>query len=87
MQTIDLSEISSQFGFSMSYLTKIFTRQMEMPPTKYIREYRINLAKQLLRNQSLSISEVGELVGYPDQFHFSKIFKQVTGKSPSEYRS
>ena len=44
-------------------------------------------AKQLLRNPNLSISVVGKKVGYPDQFHFSKIFRQATGMSPSEFRT
>lgn len=87
MHVIDLGKLASDFGFSISYLTKIFTNQTGVPPTKYIKEYRIGLAKQLLRNEKLPISEVGASVGYPDQFHFSKIFKQVTGMSPTEYRS
>lgn len=86
MHTIDLGEICSELGFSVSYLAKIFTRQKGMPPTKYIKEYRINVAKQLLKNTQMTISEIGGFVGYPDQFHFSKVFKQETGMSPSEYR-
>jgi len=85
-ETIDLTVLSSCFGFSISYLTKIFTKYMNMTPSKFIKEYRINISKQLLRNLSLPISTVGEKVGYPDQFHFSKTFKQITGISPSDYR-
>ena len=76
-----------EFGFSVSYLTKIFTKFTGKTPSKYIRDYRISLAKQLLRNPNLSISVVGKKVGYPDQFHFSKIFRQATGMSPSEFRT
>lgn len=59
---------------------------MNMTPSKFIKEYRINISKQLLWNFSLPISTVGDKVGYPDQFHFSKTFKQITGMSPSDYR-
>ncbi|AJH00689.1 two-component system response regulator [Clostridium beijerinckii] len=85
-ETIDLAALASHFGFSISYLTKIFTKYMNMTPSKFIKEYRINISKQLLWNFSLPISTVGEKVGYPDQFHFSKTFKQITGMSPSDYR-
>ena len=87
MDLLELSEIAARFGFSVSYLTKIFTKQIGKTPSKYIRDYRIDIAKQLLRNPELSISTVGKQVGYPDQFHFSKIFKQATGASPSDYRT
>lgn len=87
MDVLELGEIAAQFSFSVSYLTKIFTRLVGKTPSKYIRDYRINIAKQLLRNPNLSINTVGKKVGYPDQFYFSKIFKQATGLSPSEYRA
>lgn len=87
MDLLELGEIAEKFGFSVSYLTKIFTKLTGKTPSKYIRDYRVSIAKQLLRNPSLSISAVGKKVGYPDQFHFSKIFKQATRYSPSEYRS
>ena len=87
MELLELGEIAEKFGFSVSYLTKIFTKFTGKTPSKYIRDYRISLAKQLLRNPNLSISVVGKKVGYPDQFHFSKIFRQATGMSPSEFRT
>ena len=87
MDVLELGAIASNFGFSVSYLTKIFTKLTGKTPSKYIRDYRINVAKQLLRNQNLSVAAVGKKVGYPDQFHFSKIFKQATGFNPSEYRT
>ena len=87
MDLLELGEIAGKFNFSVSYLTKIFTKLTGKTPSKYIRDYRISMSKQLLRNPNLSISAVGKKVGYPDQFHFSKIFKQATGLSPSDYRN
>ena len=49
---------------------------------------RINEAKHLLSlKKELSVKEVGEAVGYPDPFYFSRIFKQLTGLAPKEYRN
>jgi YesN/AraC family two-component response regulator len=84
---INLSALADSFGFSLSWLTKLFIKYANITPSKYIKEYRMNIAKQLLRDSSLTISNISQQTGFLDQFHFSKAFKQVTGVSPSEYRS
>jgi YesN/AraC family two-component response regulator len=83
---IDLNIIADHFSFSPSYLTKIFVKYTNITPSKYILNYRINIAKQLLGDFSLTINMVANMVGYTDPFHFSKSFKQVVGKSPASYR-
>jgi len=83
---IDLNVIADHFSFSPSYLTKIFVKHFNITPSKYIQNYRINIAKQLLGDYSLTINMVANLVGYTDQFHFSKSFKQVVGMSPTAFR-
>jgi two-component system, response regulator YesN len=83
---IDLNIIADYFSFSPSYLTKIFVKHANITPSKYIMNYRINIAKQLLGDFSLTINMVATMVGYTDPFHFSKTFKQVAGLSPASYR-
>lgn len=83
---IDLNIIADHFSFSPSYLTKIFLEHNEITPSKYISNYRINIAKQLLGDPTLSIKTIANKVGYTDPFHFSKSFKKVTGVSPTSYR-
>lgn len=85
-KTIDINTISEHFGFSSSYMTKIFSKHDGITPSKYIRKFRINKAKQLLADNSLSIHIIANAVGYSDPFHFSKSFKQETGFSPATYR-
>lgn len=85
--SIDLGNLSANFGFSAPYLTKIFTKYEHIAPSKYIMQYRINVAKQLLADDTIPISIVSEQTGFSDQFHFSKTFKQLTGMSPSQYRA
>ncbi|MCI6509532.1 MAG: helix-turn-helix domain-containing protein [Prevotella sp.] len=56
-------------------------------PNSYIRSLQIKRAHELLGTQTdLSISQIARLCGFYDMSHFSKIFKQCTGVSPSQYR-
>ena len=84
---INFNQIAQKFNFNPSYLSKIFTKYVGENPSKYLISLRINEAKQLLlSNDGLSVKTIGELVGYPDQYHFSHVFKSLCGKSPSEFR-
>lgn len=83
---IDFNAISEHFGFSSAYLSKIFTRQEGVPPSQFMRSYRIGVAKQLLSDPCLPVAAVANMVGYTDPFHFSKSFKKETGSSPAAYR-
>lgn len=86
-QDLNLESISKQFNFNSSYLTKLFIKHTGEPPSKYLITLRINEAKYLLANdKTLPVKEVGERVGYPDPYYFSRIFKQVTGLTPREFR-
>ena len=83
---LDLNTISQKFGFSSSYLTKIFNKVENMPPSKYIRNYRMGIAKQLMNDKGMTLQQVAAAVGYNDPFHFSRSFKQTFNMNPSEYR-
>jgi two-component system response regulator YesN len=84
---IDFTSLASEFGFSVPYLSKIFLKYSGITPSKYLRNHRLSISKQLLRNPELSIADISQLTGYLDPFHFSKSFKHVYGISPSECRS
>jgi two-component system, response regulator YesN len=85
---IRLGEISEKLGITTDYLSKAFKRHTGETPLKHIIKLRMNEAKQLLAsNPSLDVRTVGEIVGYEDQFYFSRVFKIHVGLYPSEYRS
>ena len=83
---INFAKIASAYNFSASYLTKIFKEHIGMPPIRYLIEYRIKVAKSLLRDTNLSVKEVAEKTGFIDQFYFSKCFKSYCGVTPSQYK-
>ncbi|MDQ8733085.1 response regulator [Paenibacillus sp. LHD-38] len=83
---VSLEQIARNFNFNASYLSKLFIKHTGELPSRYLMALRINEAKYLLANRRhLSVKEVGEQVGYPDQFYFSRIFKQMTGCTPKDY--
>lgn len=84
---IDLNSIAANLGFSASYLTKIFNRIEQTTPSKFIRNYRMGIAKQLMDDKTFTIQQIAARIGYNDPFHFSKSFKQTFGISPTEYRA
>jgi len=86
MHEVDFSVLAANLGFSSAYLTKIFTKHVGESPIKYLTGVRINEAKRLLADTTIPIHGVGESVGYPDQFYFSKTFRKWTGINPSAYR-
>lgn len=85
---ISLHELGDKFGFTPEYLGKIFKKHTGETLSKYLTKLRMNEAKQLLlNNPEMSIQKVGELVGYKDDFYFSRAFKNYTGIQPSKFRN
>ncbi len=86
-EQIDFASLAKSLGFSSAYLTKLFNKYEKCAPVKYLTELRIAEAKALLYNTDLSIKEVGALVGYENQFYFSRVFRKTMSCTPSEYRA
>ncbi len=83
---INLNLIANSLNYSPGYLTKVFLQEYNCSPSKFIISLRIQKAQFLLHTTDLSIRQIGEAVGYPEQGYFSRIFKKQTGSSPYEYR-
>ena len=83
---INFADISKEFGFSSSYLRKIFHQVTGQSLIEYLTQVRIEKAKKLLAQKKLTISEISLAVGYPDVQSFSRAFKQQTGSSPIHFQ-
>jgi YesN/AraC family two-component response regulator len=85
---VDLETLARAFELSPSQMCKLFRKYRDDTPVRYLMTLRMNEAKRLLLQlPSLEVKEVGQLVGYPDQFYFSRTFKRATGMSPTEFRA
>lgn len=70
-----------------TYYRNIFIAVFNTPPTKYIQQYRVDKSKELLVNTELSVDEIAVKVGFANASYFCKVFKSLTGKTPSEFAS
>ncbi len=84
---ISLESVADSIALSAPYLSRLFSSQIGKTFIDYLTDLRIAKACQLLREGRLSIKEISSAVGYTDPNYFSRIFKRVIGKTPSEYRS
>jgi len=73
-------------GLGYESFRKKFESAVGMPPGRYVMARRIERARKLLALQSLTNSEISGMLGFHDEFHFSKTFSRLTGLSPREFR-
>ena len=83
---ISIAETAAYVGLDRSYLYSIFREMLNMSPSEYLINYRIEKACFLIANPDLSIGEISRSVGYEDSLLFSKVFKNIKGVSPRAYR-
>ena len=80
-----MESMAALLNLSTSRFSHIYTEIFHISPKKDLITERMNMACFLIQSQGYSISEVARKVGYDNLYHFSKQFKAVTGKAPSEY--
>ena len=82
----NLSVLATEYGYSATYLGKLFHKIIGVSFSDYLLNARINYAKLLLLNSELSIMEISEKLGYCDAAHFINQFKRIVGCTPGAYR-
>ncbi|AJY74225.1 response regulator transcription factor [Paenibacillus beijingensis] len=85
-EDISLEEVAEYVHLNPFYLSKILKQQIGETFIDLVTRLRIEKAKALMASESLSLKEVCFEVGYKDPNYFSRVFKRVTGITPSEYR-
>ena len=86
MKEISMQDAARMMNYSDAYFCKLFKQCFDQNFTSYLTGFRVNEAKKLLRDRSISVKDVSMQVGYYDSNYFAKVFKRITGMIPSEYR-
>lgn len=86
-EVITLKDISGYIGFSTYYFTKFFKRNTGKTFIQFLNEYRIEKAKWILLNEDIAVAEMVERIGIGSIKTYYRLFKEITGMSPKEYRS
>lgn len=81
-----LSEVADAAGYHEKYLSHIFKKQFGMGFSEYLRLIRIKYALILIDNGVSSMKNVAQLSGFSDPFYFSRVFTEVMGQSPRQYK-
>lgn len=84
---LTLSDVAKEFGYSPNYLSTLIKKQTGNPFTYHVNNMRVEGAKLLLKEQPLSLREIAYSCGFEDEKYFMRVFKNITGMTPSEYRN
>ncbi len=85
-ENVTLTEVANAVSVSTFHLSHLFKEKIGSSPIKYVIQCRMDRAKEMLRNEKISISEVALSVGYDNPNYFSMLFKKMEGISPAAYR-
>ncbi len=86
MEDLSLQDAASRLNYSEPYFCKFFKQQFDVNFITYLTQLRVEKAKRLLADVAVNVRDVGQQVGFHDSSYFAKVFRRITGVSPSEYR-
>lgn len=86
-QTLSLAEMAAVVQMSPHYFASLFKQSTGLAPYQYVTQCRIERAKQLLMQPELTIVEVCHQIGFQNQSHFTKVFREHTATTPKAYRN
>ncbi len=84
---ITIRDLSEYTNVSSSYLSRQFAKELGLPISDYIREKKIELSQEMLKNTDDSVLEIALRLSFSSQSHFIQTFKNVVGMTPKKYRS
>lgn len=83
----DVTELADDVGYSADYLSSLFKQSTGISIVRYTNRLRIKTAKTLLSNYDITIKEAAFSCGFSDEKYFMKVFKQLEGITPSQYKN
>jgi two-component system, response regulator YesN len=86
MYNIGIGQIAEQLKITPNYLTTLFHRKTGIKFTAFLKQIRLQRARELLTNPAIQVQQVAEQVGYSSTRHFARLFSEYYGCLPSEFR-
>jgi AraC family transcriptional regulator len=83
---LSIEELAATAEMSRFHFTRAFKKAMGQTPHRYVIERRISVARMMMQTTSRPVNEIATELGFANQSHFSAVFNQLTGVTPSEYR-
>ena len=85
-QELKLPELAKQVGYSEYYLSRKFKKEMGISISTYIKYVRVEHSKMMLVSSGAPISQIADDLHFASSSHYSESFREVTGKTPKQYR-
>ncbi len=85
-EEVDLSDIALSIGTNPNTLNRLMKEEFSCTAIKYLAKYRISVSKKHLTFTDVPIKDISNMVGFKTVQHFTRIFKEITGATPAEYR-
>lgn len=85
-KNLTLTDISDHVYMSKNYFSTLFKKETGISVWGYLKKLKIAKAKNMLQTTLMKNSEISSVIGYENTSHFNKVFKELTGKTPHEYR-
>lgn len=80
-----VSAMAEEIGYNPQYLASIFKKELGVTPSGYIRQVKMEEAKELLASRTVSVGEISASLGYCNASHFIREFKRYYGVTPKNY--
>ena len=85
-QKIRIEDICSAFGYSKTYLSQLFKNQCGISLMTYYNQKKIEYAKKLIAENSYTFTQISNQLSFDNPQYFARVFKRITGQTPSEFR-
>lgn len=86
MEDLSMQNAAQAMRYSEAYFCKLFKQCFRVNFSAYLNEYRIEKAKAMMTDPKVNIKDISLACGYSDSNYFARVFKRITGQTPSEYR-
>src|SRR5699024_4245718 len=84
---LSLDEVAEHLYLNASYFSRLFKKELNITFVEYVKQRKVERAKELLEITNDSVGSVCEQLGYDNQSYFIKVFKKIVGCTPLEFRS